>query len=300
MAQILFRLIDNFHSNPEKDRQGCYKKGYPVSIKPDGWYEGNPNWHQSAYADKTKWIVVEVPDATGEELKSYIREWRDDFDYEIIATRPAKGEYDVRIYEKNASPSGANAITMEKVGTFLTKWGCTGISASSNSVTFTFSLWNAVRSEGFWDVPQISLKGAFALNSYSNGVGNITFTVIPDAFPGMTQEQLTRVISGRIQMRGGENLVVNYPAFTFDIERSDILTRFREDVKLNGKRTYRRRRFVLPSSLCDTIAAGGGFTSMTKAALAAAIRDGITEQWRRKSQKSSTPIWDRATTTIAS
>lgn len=277
MAQILFRLQDNIHPDTEKDRRGCYKKGYPVSIKPDGWYEGNPNWAQSAYADKTRWFVVEVTDATKEELEAYAREWRDDFDYEIIATRPAKGKYDVRIYEKNASPSGANAITMEKVGTFLTKWGCTGISASSNSVTFTFSLWNAVRSEGFWDVPQISLKGAFALNSYSNGVGNITFTVIPDAFPNMTQEQLTQMITRKVQERGGSNLTVNYPAFTFDIERSDILTKFRQEVKQKGEGIYRRRQFALPASLCDSIAAAGGFASMTKAQLAAAIRNGVNE-----------------------
>ena len=277
MAQILFRLIDNFHSNPEKDRRGCYKKGYPVSIKPDGWYEGNPNWSGSAYADKTRWIVVEVTDATREELATYAREWRDDFDYEILATRPAKGKYDVRIFEKNASPTGANAITLGKVERFLTEWGCTNISAATNSVSFTFSLWNAVRSEGFWDVPQISLKGSFVLNSYSNGVGNITFTVIPGAFPGMTQEQIANTVTRRVQERGGENLTVNYPAFTFDIERSDILARFRQEVKRKGEGIYRRRQFVLPASLCDSIAAAGGFAQMTKAQLAAAIRNGVNE-----------------------
>lgn len=277
MAQILFRFRDNFHPDPEKDRQGCYKKGYPVSIKPDGWYEGNPNWHQSAYADKTRWIVVEVTDATREELENYSLPWRDDFDYEILASRPAKGEYDVRVYEKNASPTGANAITREKVERFLTEWGCTNISAAANSVSFTFSLWNAVRSEGFWNVPLIQTKESFVLNSYSGRIGRITFTVIPDAFPNMTQEQLTQMITRKVQERGGSNLTVNYPAFTFDIERSDILTKFRQEVKQKGEGIYRRRQFALPASLCDSIAAAGGFASMTKAQLAAAIRNGVNE-----------------------
>ncbi len=277
MAQILFRLKDNAHDDPEKDRRGCYKKGYPVSIKPDGWYEGNPNWHQSAYADKTRWIVVEVTDATREELENYSLPWRDDFDYEILASRPAKGEYDVRVYEKNASPTGANAITREKVDRFLTAWGCTNISAAANSVSFTFSLWNAVRSEGFWNVPLIQTKESFVLNSYSGGIGRITFTVIPDAFPNMTQEQLTQMITRKVQERGGSNLTVNYPAFTFDIERSDILTKFRQEVKQKGEGIYRRRQFALPASLCDSIAAAGGFASMTKAQLAAAIRNGVNE-----------------------
>ena len=275
MAQILFRLKDNAHDDPEKDRKGCYKKGYPVSIKPDGWYEGNPNWSQSAYADKTKWIVVEVTDATREELENYSRPWRDDFDYEILAARPAQGEYDVRVFEKNASSTGANAITRDKVERFLTEWGCTNISAATNSVSFTFSLWNAVRSEGFWNVPLIQTKGSFVLNSYSGGVGNITFTVIPDAFPN--QEQITQMITRKVQERGGSNIVVNYPSFTFDIERSDILTKFREEVKRKGEGIYRRRQFVLPASLCDNIAAAGGYAQMTKAQLAAAIRNGVNE-----------------------
>lgn len=277
MAQILFRLQDNVHPDPDKDRRGCYKKGYPVSIKPDGWYEGNPNWSGSAYADKTRWIVVEVTDATREELATYAREWRDDFDYEILATRPAKGEFDVRVFEKNVSASGANVLTLDKVQTFLTKWGCTNISASENSVQFTFGLWNAARSEGFWNVPHIQLKGSFVLNSFANGVGNITFTVIPSAFPDQNEDNLTRMIANRIRERGGENITVSFPAFTFDLERSDILTHFRQEVKYNCEHTYRRRQFVIPHALCDQIAAEGGYREMTKAELAAVIQNSLEE-----------------------
>jgi hypothetical protein len=279
MAQILFRLKDNNHPNPDKDRRGSYKKGYPVSIKPDGWYEGNPNWAQSAYADKTKWIVVEVTDATTAELAHYAGSWKDSFDYEIVAARPAKGEYDVRVFETNVSVSGLNAITQDKVESFLTRWGCTAISATQNSVAFTFSLWNAVRSDAFWEINQVVLKGGFVLNDYNatTRVGNITFTVIPDAFPNMDQEKITQSITRRIQERGGENIVMAYPAFTFEIERSDILTRFRQEVKRRCEGIYRRRQYVLPSAMVDSIAAEGGFAQMTLASLAAAIRNGLEE-----------------------
>jgi len=273
MAQILFRLKDNAHDDPEKDRRGCYKKGYPVSIKPDGWYEGNPNWHQSAYADKTKWVVVDVTDATKEELEQYTVQWRDNFDYEILATR--QGEYDVRVFEKNVSASGTNRITLPKVQEFLLLWGCTGISEATNSVSFTFSLWNAVRSEGFWRVPDLQLKGSFVLNSYAAGVGNVTFTVIPAAFLNMDEAKITQMISRKVQERGGSNLVVAYPAFTFDIERSDILRRFREEVKRKGERTYKRRQFSLTPAQADAIAAAGGYVQMTKAQLVSIIRNGL-------------------------
>lgn len=279
MAQILFRLKDNNHPNPDKDHRGSYKKGYPVSIKPDGWYEGNPNWSQSSYADKTKWVVVDVPDATVEQLRNYSNPWKDNFDYEIVNTRPAKGEFDVRVFETNVNTSGANFITLEKVDTFLTKWGCTEISETTNSVAFTFSLWNAVRSDAFWEVTSIQLKGGFTLNGYveATGIGNVTFTAIPAAFPNMDEAKITTMITRRIQDRGGENIVVTYPAFTFDIERSDILTRFRQEVKRRCEGIYRRRQYVLPSATVDSIAAGGGFTQMSLAALAAEIHNGLTE-----------------------
>lgn len=279
MAQILFRLKDNIHPDPDKDRRGSYKKGYPVSIKADGWYEGNPHWAQSSYADKSKWFVVEVTDATVEELQQYNTMWRDDFDYEITATRAAQGEYDVRVFEKNVSASGANAITQVKVESFLTKWGCSAISATANSVAFTFSLWNAVRSDAFWEVPNIALKGAFALNSYvaATGVGNITFTAIPAAFPNMDEAKITALISRKITERGGAVTNVTYPAFTFEIERSDILTRFRADIKRKGEGVYRRRQFVLPTAVVDAIVAAGGFTQRTKAELLAEIRNGLSE-----------------------
>lgn len=275
MAQILFRLKDNNHPNPDKDRRGSYKKGYPVSIKPDGWYEGNPNWAQSAYADKTKWIVVEVTDATTAELAHYAGSWKDSFDYEIVAARPAKGEYDVRVFETNVSVSGLNAITQDKVESFLTRWGCTAISATQNSVAFTFSLWNAVRSDAFWNIDQVVLKGGFILNDYNGTIGNITFTVIPDAFPNMDQEKITQSITRRIEERGGTVTGVAYPAFTFEIERSDILTRFRADVKRAAQRVYRRRQFSLTAADADAIAAAGGYVSRTKAQLLAAIRNGL-------------------------
>ena len=277
MAQILFRLKDNAHDDPEKDRRGCYKKGYPVSIKPDGWYEGSPHWHQSAYADKTKWIVVDVTDATKEELKQYVVHWRDNFDYEILAARPAQGEYDVRVFERNASASGANALTREKVESFLTRWGCTEISAAPNSVAFTFSLWNAVRSEGFWKVPQIGIRGSFVLSSYTGGTAGITFTAIPSAFPDMNEAQITQMVTRRVQERGGAIVGVEYPAFTFEIERGVILQKFCEDVKRRGEQTYRRRRFRLSEAQADAIAAAGGFVKMMKAQLVSAIRNGLEE-----------------------
>jgi hypothetical protein len=277
MAQILFRLKNNTHPDPEKDRRGSYKKGYPVSIKPDGWYEGNPNWAQSAYADKTKWVVVDCPEITVEECQAYVREWGDRFDYEVVSSNPANGQYVVRVFETNISTSGANAITQEKVESFLTKWGCSDISTTTNSVQFTFALWSAVRSDAFWDTQSIILKGSFVLNSYTEatGIGNITFTVIPASFVGMDEAKIATMISRKITDRGGTVTDVTYPAFTFEIERADILTRFRADVKQKAQRTYKRRQYYITTAQADAIATAGGIITRTKAQVLAVIQNGL-------------------------
>lgn len=276
MAEILFRLKNNYHPDPETDRRGSYKKGYPVSIKPDGWYEGNPYWSQSAYADKTAWIVIKCPEATVEECQQYVKSWDDNFDYKIVSSTRANGQYVVCIFETNVSRSMLNGITQAKVNTFLTNWGCSDISSTTNSVQFTFSLWSAVRSESFWEVLDIKTKGSFVLNNYisASGIGNITFTVLPSEWR-ITKDEIIQSITRKIQERGGTVTSKSYPAFTFEIERSDILTKFRQDIKMKAEGIYKRRQYTISESLVDSIASSGGVITMTKSKLLAAIKNGL-------------------------
>lgn len=269
MAQILFRLKDNFHPDPEKDRRGSYKKGYPVSIKEDGWYEGNPYWGQSAYADKTEWIVVDVADATVAELEGFCTAWKDDFSYEILSSNASTGQYTVRVYETNVSAKGVNALTQEKVESFLTKWRCSNLSFATNSVQFDISLWDAVRSEGFWGVNFVTFPITFTLISYSavTGIGRIEATV-----PASADASL---VSQKIQDRGGSIVSESHPVWTFDIERSDLLTKFRADVKEKAQKTYRRRLFSLTPAQSDAIATAGGYITRTKAQVIAVLKSGL-------------------------
>jgi hypothetical protein len=270
MAQMLFRYKNNVRVDPDKDRQGSYKKGYPVSIKPDGWYEGNPNWAQSTYADKTKWFVVDVTDATVEELQTYIRDWKDSFDYEILSATPATGRYTVRVFETNVSTSGLNTMTQAKVGSFLNRWRCSNISATTNSVQFDFSLWDAVRSEGFWELNLlIQYPIEFVLVSYSatTGIGEIRATVPIALRP--------EIVTRRIIDRGGTIISAIHPVYVFEIERSDILQKFRADVKMWAERIYKRRQFYLTEAQADAIHAMGGYIQRTKGQLLAELRNGL-------------------------
>lgn len=36
MCEIIVKAIDVTNPDPVRDRRGCYKKGYPVAVYPDG------------------------------------------------------------------------------------------------------------------------------------------------------------------------------------------------------------------------------------------------------------------------
>jgi len=66
MAELLVRLKDNTHPDPIKDLRGCAKKGYVITIKPDGWKwtenEGPPNFK-----------VIKVPGVDPSKLEDLLK-----------------------------------------------------------------------------------------------------------------------------------------------------------------------------------------------------------------------------------
>lgn len=281
MTEFIFKRTDYTHPDPDKDRRGVHKKTDFINYKPDGW-SAQPEWAASSYPKD--FVVVKVPGITFEEAQAsdHRRSWKDDFNYEIVATRPAKGEFDVRIFEKNAGAISQNAIAgvkATKIRDYLAAWGCSNFGLTATDATFTFSLWDAVRSANFWGFPVTQLAGlSFALGGYvpTTGVGTITVTVNQEArgpfekdSQPMTQLEIEALIGERVNRkvteRGGAITAVAYPAFTFTIERSDILTRFRQDVKRRMEQVYMRHQYGIPQADHDAIVAAGGIVTMTRA-----------------------------------
>lgn len=54
MAEILIFAGNNTHPNPEKDRRGCWKRGMPVCVKPDGHTWGREE-------TLPKFVIVKIP-----------------------------------------------------------------------------------------------------------------------------------------------------------------------------------------------------------------------------------------------
>ena len=270
MAEFLFKRNDYTNSDPEKDRRGVHKKTDFINWKPDGFSDfEHGNGPGSYLAD---FVIVKVPGITFAEAEAsdHRKPWRDDFDYEIIATRPAQGQYDIRIFEKNAGAIQQNSIAgvkATKVRDYLQAWGCSDFGMPPIDVTFTFSLWAAVRSANFWDVPLIDTKVNFTLNTYSGatGIGNITVTAIEGQWGEQTETQIGDQITRKITEKGGTIVSQAYPNFVFEIERSDILTRFKADVKRRMEQTYMRHQYGISQADHDAIVAAGGIVTMTKA-----------------------------------
>jgi len=250
MAEILFKAISVTHADPDKDRRGCYKKGYPVVVMPDGHTWGKEE-------SLPKFIIVKCPEVTVEQCKQYIESWNDNFSYTVVSQNAAQGTYTVRVQNDTANVSGLNRITLAKVESFLTKWGCSAISFTSPYVQFDFKLWDIVRSDGFWGEENIDDFASFVLNSYNSttGIGTITATVynIPEAG-----------VLSRITERGGTLISHTGSEYKFSIERSAIFTLFKAEIKQKAEDIYCRRKFYISESDVDTVINAGGVVTLTK------------------------------------
>lgn len=54
MAEILICARNVTHADPEKDRRGCWKRGYPVCVQPDGHQWGTKE-------TLPRFVVVKIP-----------------------------------------------------------------------------------------------------------------------------------------------------------------------------------------------------------------------------------------------
>lgn len=270
MAEFIFKRADYTHADPEKDRRGVHKRTDFINWKPDGFSDFAHGNGPGSYL--TDFIFIKVPDITLAEAEAndHRKPWKDDLDYEIIDSRPAKGEFDVRVFEKNAGAINQNAIAgvkATKIRDYLLAWGCSNFALSATDASFTFSLWNAVRSANFWEVPLIGTKVTFALNGYipATGIGTIQVTAIAGQWGDQTEAQISQTITSKITERGGTVVAQIYPDFIFTIERSNILTKFRADVKRRVEQVYMRHQYGISQADHDAIVAAGGIVTMTKA-----------------------------------
>ena len=105
MARLLIVAQSATHTDPTKDRTGCYKRGDPVIAMPDGHVFGNgQQW--------PKFAIIDLPGVDHVKLNQYIQE-------EMVAgqiTRRRAFRVDVA-----ALPAGVRA-TLNATGAVSTTW----------------------------------------------------------------------------------------------------------------------------------------------------------------------------------
>lgn len=123
-----------------------------------------------------------------------------------------------------------------------------------HSVDFTVSLWNMVRSDGFWGIENIDDFISFTLQNYDSGTGvGRILAVTPIGWESNHEK-----VIAKIEERGGVIVSAIYPNYIFDIERSVILSRFKADVKRRLEKLYRKHQYYIESSVVDYIIGQGG------------------------------------------
>jgi hypothetical protein len=258
MTEFIFKKDLFTNADPEQDRRGVHKPGDCVGYRPDGWSAG-PNWAASKQPER--FVVIKCPGITLAEAQAadYSKGWRDNFGYEIVSQNAVQGLYTVRVFETNVSTTGKNAMTRAKVEAWLTRWGCSSISVATNSVQFDFSLWNVVRSEGFWNIPLLGTKISSSLNSYNSttGVGNITATLLDSTIKIAGAARI-------IEEQGGIVGTITETTVQFTIERSVVLQKFRSDVKRALETTYKRHQHSISSTDLDAVVAAGGIVTVSR------------------------------------
>lgn len=264
--EFLVRNFDSTNPDEELDRSGCRKRGMIDAVMPDG--------HPWGTQERLPKFVVIRCDLTQAEIDSYqgLRKvWRDELDYEVVATRPAQGDIDLRIFERNPGAINQNAIVgikATRIRNYLSAWGCSNFSLSETDAAFTFNLWAAARSANFWNVPvDVMAQLSFALVSYASATGIAKIKIkIPESMK-------LEVVESKVSEYGGTITAVALPDITFALNRDTIIQKFREDVKQRTEKTYMYQRHRIRSSVMDQIVVAGGTATLTKAQLVAAIRD---------------------------
>ena len=117
MAELLVKAVDATHGDPAKDARGCYKRGDPVVVMPDGHTWG-------ALEGLPKFWVVKVPGATVAQLEQYV-EALTDAQGATVRRRAWFGDTTKLsgAVRNQLTNTGTITVTLTQVQNFLTKKG---------------------------------------------------------------------------------------------------------------------------------------------------------------------------------
>ena len=250
-AFVLFKLVDS----PDPSDPMTYGKGCPIQVSDRDIYVGAqtlPIFGQ-----------VEISDANvGTIRDAYHVPWNKALEWDILDSDQATDTHQLKAYVKPeyVSASGMGRLTLDKVESFLSRWNATIDNAELGEVTFTANVFNAIKSEGFWERDVSMFAWSEVAYDAPTGIHRVRVN-----YTGYTI--LLAEYAGQIVNRGCE-VVSNQPAqkrVTFDCSRANVFAEFKQSVKQNFDGQFAINKWRLDDAGIEMLINAGGKLQVTKA-----------------------------------
>ena len=245
IVEILVNAINREHSDPIINARGCWKKGYPVVCKEQGW-----NWGSMEGPPVFSMVrVIDAPDLAS--IQSYVTSWTRETTYDVLSHNPNDDFFQVRIY---ATPEsiGINTsgnVTAAEMGTFLTSWGAKSITDASG-VVFTITAMDALNATGYINYGDQEDNVIFTEVSYdaTNGVHTI---IVDYSKSNLSLKDITYPLS-MVQCSILSTDEYNKKV-TFNALRNDMIGYLEMQVERNFNIMLARAQHYFPESVVDKI-----------------------------------------------
>ena len=271
MAEILIKAVDATNADPAKDRRGCYKRGYPVVVFPDGHEWG-------AEERSPKFIVLKLPGVSADAVKNQIENWCRRIKFTVTLSTLSTDTHTIKAEATEFnSTSGEGKLSRAVIEAFLTAWGATGIAVADNAVTFSIKIADAIKSKGFWMGGRVD-DLFFTERNYAQA-GGIHRTEINYSLRAFENDEDR---DNWVKMAQERGTFVSHNAtnktLVMDFTREFVRGWFLEDVKQRTEQPIvRRRRRVAEAIVASAVEAGGELT-LDETTYNAAVIDQMTER----------------------
>jgi len=243
MVQLLLKKDSDYvHANPEKDRSGVYKKGYIIECRNDNSPIGG--------MELNKFAFTQITGLAKEDFYQYCVPWEFIIDYEVITSDPVIGGFRIKVFSTKTSITDQAVnngfLTREMVENYLINWGAIVRTIALNDVRFDISVFLIGTSNGFWGVDVSGVN--FIELKWNPG---LKVDKISADYSGTvyTSEQVERVII----KRGGTVISNANGIVTYEIEQTDVLQRFKDDIAEKVRKVFYRRQYYITSGAVDAI-----------------------------------------------
>jgi len=238
---ILIKAIDGF--NPENPL--TRNAGFPIHAMGSSQIGGKQI--------PPKFIQVEIPDEDDYQAiyNSYCVPWMRVIDWEFIGHDYSIDGHRLRIFVKPeyVSASGINSIDYSQAAAYLQKWNASIFESSQNSITFDALVYEAIKSQGFWNGYIAYMIDWTELDyNQTTGIHRVQADYSESDLVNLSESQINEYVEkrGATIVSHADNVVI------FDIHRTAVFNVFKISTKSALEKKYSNARFKLPESYIPT------------------------------------------------